>query len=357
LSVLSERRRAQIPGPPSEDQKSIGADSKEEFLTNAATSDVSINDPPKRAEPTPLEVDESADPPSMPQNGQAKSPEPGPSAQQEAPVQSPEAEQFRPGLGPMIKKKSNLDVANTFRKAATAYNTFKPRAGGAGDRLKEKEKSGNEPDGITGVVPAPSLSRLNSSEATKKVSLDLSNEKPDVGPSKPAEEIPQVRISLPESEKSSNVEGQKDTPSEDQRPSSMQKPQEPQRQKRKSGMSLKHFSALDINPSVLDSRTMDIESILSEFGWESDALRTKKVDSLEAEIKREIGRVEVGSWLGHMEQKDERVEAMERMLHRAITECDELEGLLTLYSVELSVSLFGVGFCDAADIPRHLMMT
>jgi hypothetical protein len=47
--------------------------------------------------------------------------------------------------------------------------------------------------------------------------------------------------------------------------------------------------------------------------------------------------VEAGSWLNHLEQKDDRVEAVEKMLDRAIAECDELEGLLTLYNVELSV--------------------
>jgi hypothetical protein len=60
---------------------------------------------------------------------------------------------------------------------------------------------------------------------------------------------------------------------------------------------------------------------------------------LENDIKREIARVEAGSWLNHLEQKDDRVEAVERMLDRAIAECDELEGLLTLYNVELGVSL------------------
>jgi hypothetical protein len=74
-----------------------------------------------------------------------------------------EEEEVRPGLGPMIKKKSKGDIAGTFLRAAktaNALNSFKPRAGGAAERLRETQaKSPDGPDGITGVVPAPSLLR------------------------------------------------------------------------------------------------------------------------------------------------------------------------------------------------------
>src|SRR4029077_602033 len=73
-------------------------------------------------------------------------------------------EVHRPGLGPMVKKKSTKDIVNAFRKAANAYTTytnFKPRPGGAGERLMAKPKNtSNGPDGITSVVPAPLLRGL-----------------------------------------------------------------------------------------------------------------------------------------------------------------------------------------------------
>ena len=58
-------------------------------------------------------------------------------------------EEYRPGLGPMLKKKSGKDIANQFRKAALAATAFQPRQGGAGARLKAmQDKTSNEPDGI-----------------------------------------------------------------------------------------------------------------------------------------------------------------------------------------------------------------
>ena len=70
---------------------------------------------------------------------------------------TPTTEDFRPGLGPMIKKKSTKEIAATFRRAATAANAFKPRPGGTGD--KSKVDSPTSGDGITGVFQAPSLLR------------------------------------------------------------------------------------------------------------------------------------------------------------------------------------------------------
>ncbi|KAI9829458.1 MAG: hypothetical protein M1826_005640 [Phylliscum demangeonii] len=72
-------------------------------------------------------------------------------------IKQPE-EPHRPGLGPMIKQRSARDVASAFRKAATAYNAFKPRAGGQGSWRQDEDKGEDgAPDGINGVVPAPSL--------------------------------------------------------------------------------------------------------------------------------------------------------------------------------------------------------
>ena len=96
-----------------------------------------------------------------------------------SPLETPvaPADDERPGLGPMIKKKmSKGDVANTFRRAANAANAFKPRAGGAAERLREQQAKLSEgPDGITSVVPAPSLVRGVSTDSTRAGTPDSVN--------------------------------------------------------------------------------------------------------------------------------------------------------------------------------------
>ena len=258
-----------------------------------------------------------------------------------------EEEAHRPGLGPMIKQKSKRDLAGTFRKAATAYNAFKPRPGGAGDRQQEPEKVPGGPDGITGVVPAPSLLRGTSQDSSASGALDQpSKEKAYFSP--PPESLPEVTVTAtsPGGAQSYGsmqaLQGLKGTrePSPERRRSASPSRPAPLRRKSRAAETARSVSALGVDPSLLQRKTVDIEAILDDFGcWAGELGRIKKPETFEAELRRELGRVEAGSWLGYLEQKDERVEDVERLLDRAIAECDELEGLLTLYSVELSVSV------------------
>jgi hypothetical protein len=75
-------------------------------------------------------------------------------------------EEARPGLGRMFgnNKKTTREL---FAKAATTYTAFKPRAGGAAAKLFGNDPKTNEPDGITGVVPAPNLLRTKTNDSTK----------------------------------------------------------------------------------------------------------------------------------------------------------------------------------------------
>ncbi|KAI9806047.1 MAG: hypothetical protein M1833_004454 [Piccolia ochrophora] len=265
-------------------------------------------------------------------------------------------EDHRPGLGPMIKKKSNRDIAGAFRKAANAYNAFKPRSGGAGDQVKDpKEKVSSEPDGITGVIPAPSLRRDNGEDAGRN---DVPERRLQGGvlEDKITEEVPQVKITRSTTTETAAEPSERpgSSPQEISRAASPAKQatkpparSDARRQKRRSDQTLKCLSALDVDPTLLNNRALDFESVLSEFGWEGQGIRTINVDELQVEIRREIGRVEAGSWLGHLEQKDERVGAVEKMLDRAIAECDDLDGLLTLYSVELSTLNDDVAYIEA----------
>lgn len=254
-------------------------------------------------------------------------------------------EEYRPGLGPMVKNKSAKDVASTLRKAATAYNAFKPRAGGAGDKLRQLQtKTSNEPDGITGVIPAPSLARVDSDTTSAETAKSPTTEQPPAPPVE-TEEPPQLTVfsSLtpaplqPRKPEEPPPRAPDSSPDPEESAAKLAEIEQARRNRRRSNQQAKYLSALGVDTTLLEGRGLDFESMLTDFGWRSSILRSKKIEVLEAGLRRELGRVEAGSWLGHLEQKDERVGAVGKMLDKAIAECDELDGLLTLYGVELSV--------------------
>ena len=255
-------------------------------------------------------------------------------------------EEHRPGLGPMIKKKkSTAEVASKFRKAATTYNAFKPRAGGAADKLaNDKGASG---DGITGVFQAPSLLKGISQDdvrpATPKQGLEDRPSTPDIkvdiptvqittSPPKSVESVPPE----PTIEKLSDPVSQK-TPEIEQPPPTADKAQEDRRKKHRSDQSAKYAKVLGINPSLLEGRTFEIEEVLNDFGWGEDRNGRATFEELEMGIRKEITRVEAGSWLSAAENSDDRIVAVSDMMDRVMAECDELDNLLTLYNVELGV--------------------
>ena len=282
-----------------------------------------------------------------------------------APIPTPEPptekEVHRPGLGPMIKtKKSNKEIAATFRKAATSYNAFKPRAGGAAEKLQNaKEGFGNEPDGITGVVPAPSLLRGASHDQVKSPALDKPQDEPTFTsmnidqtqqaqtpePSQPVSqsisprkhlEPPKMRISTPPS--SSKLQIEAEAPREDLMEVPPVTPEKDERRKnRKSDHSVKYAKALGIQSSLLEGHTSAIESVLNDFGWGEENTDRNTFEELQSGIVKELARVEAGSWLGAIENNDERIAVVGEMMDRVIAECDEFDCLLTLYNVELGV--------------------
>lgn len=265
----------------------------------------------------------------------------------------------RPGLGPMIKKSlGTADAANKFRKAAAAAGAFKPRAGGAAAKLFSKDtKTSDEPDGVNAVFvpqrptpkdPPKEEPETKPDEVPKTVPDRSSKERPRIS----TEVVPSVTVSSPLSPTAAaaipEAEEQTSVPASE-RATTRKVEAEPEvrRKKRRSNQQIQNISKLGIDPQIIDERGLEFESLLSELGWGSNELSPKNIESLEADIKREIARVEAGSWLNHLEQKDDRVEAVERMLDRAIAECDELEGLLTLYNVELSSLNDDIAFIEA----------
>lgn len=274
-----------------------------------------------------------------------------------------EPEAHRPGLGPMIKKKQNKEVAGAFRKAATAYGAFKPRPGGAGERLmaaaKQQQKSdADEPDGITGVVPAPSLRPGN--EPSTPGSLQTPDSEMG-GPFSPARETPppaspakeqppptvEVTQAAFEETTETSVEVQEEprdtsratvkVPVDERSRSASPSPHDRNRRRREDN-TIKYCQALGINAILLDGRGVDFDDILTDLGWNGRLSDEKRIEDLEADVRREIGRVEATSWLGNLEQQEGKVDQLAKLIEKTVDECDELDGLLTLYSHELNVS-------------------
>jgi hypothetical protein len=251
----------------------------------------------------------------------------------------------------MIKaKKSRNEIAGAFWKAASAANAataFKPRPGGAGERLRLlKGKTEEGPDGISGVVPAPPklTSRdtdTPSEQPTPEETPKAEEEVKKLEQPKPAEQpkssnrnslIPEVKISVPTSRPVSSHGP----------PQEVQKPVEPEKKDTRrsinAGNDMKYLQSLGINPSILDERSEEFAQWLDYFGWiPGNQMRTRNVEDMRADLERELNKAQAGGWLARFREEDERVDAIKAGLDVAMAECEELDNLLTLYSVELSV--------------------
>ena len=258
--------------------------------------------------------------PASPAENEIQSPPPPPEPEEE----------LRPGLGPMIKKKSKSDIASSFMRAAKTANAFKPRAGGAAERMREAlGKSSDGPDGITGVVPAPSLARgfsNNSAIPTTPGSPPASRRGND--------KTPDVKISVPKQDRPSSISG----PEKDIAPEK-EKPREVRRPKPASEIMQKELASIGVDPSFLGGRGDEVVALWEDFGWVGEGVRTKNVDHMKEEIDRQVDRMQAQGWLRAFEEHDVKVDVLTQAFDKAIDECDELDGLLTLYGVELGVSL------------------
>ena len=121
---------------------------KPEFPSRAATPVAGSSAPPSAAG-TPKST-----PPVQP------APQPAPSA--ETPKSPPPEPEEKPGLGPMVRpKKSRGEIAGALWKAATAASAFRPRPGGAMERLLKKEEKKDEKQ------PEQNTSQTNESVQTE----------------------------------------------------------------------------------------------------------------------------------------------------------------------------------------------
>ncbi|ETN43293.1 uncharacterized protein HMPREF1541_02452 [Cyphellophora europaea CBS 101466] len=274
-------------------------------------------------------------------------------------------EEYRPGLGPMIKKKSTKDIANQFRKAALAASAFQPRQGGAGARLKaQQDKNSNEPDGITGVVPAP-LFRGMSSDSVGSQTPSVTSPLPEKDKERPRTPLanaflPKVHLQRTATDDSVKTAGSGPKPVDAPREQGIAEqtnaeateqtrtasPQRKRRQKHEAEIE-KYCAVIGVDPRVMEGRGADFNEILSEFGWEGRLSERQRIEDFETAIRRENGRAQASGWLGHVEQQEVRVQDLSKAFDKAIAECEEMDGLLTLYSHELDTLAEDIEYIEA----------
>lgn len=311
-----------------------------------------------------------ADTPSIEKEQKDVEPTPEPATEPTTnPDPEPESEEaFRPGLGPMVKKRPG--AADRFRKAAFAANAFKPRPGGAAERIMkakaEKEAGGasgtSEADGITGVfraqkeeptpAPAPEPEPAPAPPAPKSPqSKPVSSDAPKLAVTSPVSPLRMPSSTMrgdgtqltdggpvQAPEQAVDAEAlQPEVPSKDELTSEDKLLQQSQlKVKRRSLQQERYLVELGIDKSLLEGKGLEFESLLADFGWGNGARQPRPIADFESDVKRQLGRVEAGSWLSQNDTaREEKVSHVEGLLDKAIAECDELEGLLTLYSVEL----------------------
>ncbi|KAM5350534.1 hypothetical protein ACJ41O_007039 [Fusarium nematophilum] len=321
----------------------------------------SSNSLPMAVSPAPSPAPTFATAPTSPPEPPAQPPVEPPTQQpvelpKEEPSQPPEdPEDSRPGLGPMIRaKKSRGEIAGALWKAASAASAataFKPRPGGAGDRLRQAQSKPEEgPDGITSVVPAPprppSRDKEVPAEPAKPVEEPKTLEKPK-STERPrsmdrSSLVPEVKISVPQGRPSSSHGP----------PKEVKKPKEPEKKEPRrsaaSGNDMKYLQSLGINPSILDERSEEFGQWLDYFGWiPGEQMRTRNVEEMKTDLERELNKAQAGGWLARFREEDERVEAIKKGLDIAMAECEELDNLLTLYSVELSTLSEDIAYIEA----------
>lgn len=232
---------------------------------------------------------------------------------------------------------SKADLALKPTATVSVKGGFKPRAGGAGERLLRRQASG-EAETVSKAVPPLASKTDVRDEVTTPITPVNDEPVSPTQPSEPVQKAPQMPAPLvTQNLESATIE----KPPQEDRSVSVEttRKRDSTTIRARSNVVAKSLAALNIDPYILGDRELDYDLILNDFGWEQNMLDSKQVDALQAGLRREIARLEAGSWsAGHPEQKDGRIVQVGRLLDQAISECDTMDSLLRLYSVELSVS-------------------
>ncbi|KAI5809017.1 exocyst complex component Sec3-domain-containing protein [Peziza echinospora] len=249
------------------------------------------------------------------------------------------------------KKKSTSDIAARFRVAATTYSaggllgknksptSSAPRtpilaSPGSPDLPQKGKASGKATAGqsIKDKISGPIIDLPPRTEG--RTSNDLPKPPPSPfersGPSPYGRDTPRVVTPVPGTGQRDSMDGGEErlNRGEDRDQYSGQKrvsDSPPPKQRKESGTD----SVLDeLDTSQL---SFQIDEVLKEFNWDWRG----KVENLEADIKKELATVEAKNVLINP-GGDERLEELSRLFDQAIEECEGLDGLLTLYAVELT---------------------
>ncbi|KAF7558480.1 hypothetical protein G7046_g5673 [Stylonectria norvegica] len=315
-----------------------------------ATRPLEVSKPEPLERPAALKTPSSI---SLPVSVASSSPAPPTDAIAPPPPELPaDPEDSRPGLGPMIKnKKTKNEIAGALWKAASAAAAFKPRPGGAGDRLRQAVQTKPEegPDGITDVIPAP----------PRPASRGPLETLPELPKSKGASErnslVPEVKITVPNSSRPNSLQApikevkKADEHTKDPVKEPIKEPvKDDSRRSVITGNDAKYLQSLGIDPSLLDNRSDEFGKWLDYFGWvPGEQMRTRNVEEMKFDLDRELNKAQAGGWLARFREEDERVDAIKSGLDLAMTECEELDNLLTLYSVELSTLSDDIAYIEA----------
>lgn len=297
-------------------------------------------------------------------------------------LDEPAEDDTRPGLSSMLKsKKSKNEIAGMFWKAANTHAAFKPRRGGAGDRLLMSTNNTDDgPDGINGVVPAPP--RIEKRPQTPEPAPTPIQESPVhpaiVAPPTPLPQsetqgpvVPELQVTEPnasapiavaDAQREAAVAAVPPTPSEqpnaavkgekkaqsNEAANAKDNAKQATRRSIIAGNDSKYLQSLGIEPTILDDRSHEFGKWLDYFGWVPGVqMRSRNADELKVDIDRELNKAQAGGWLARFREDDERVHAIKSGVDLAMAECEELDNLLTLYSVELSTLSDDIAYIEA----------
>jgi exocyst complex component 1 len=260
----------------------------------------------------------------------------------------------RPGLGRMFgnQKKSTREL---FKQAATAYTAFKPRAGGAAAKLLVSQPKSNEPDGITGVVPAPFLlNRTKTAESATSFGSDSNSiQKTPTSAIGAKQSLPDLRLTSPGAteRKAEQLPLRKDGVSavkslsdlqiaaaEAQQKSKAAEEEAARKKLRRTPQQTKYLERLGVDAAKLEGVGLEYEALLEEF-WPESCWHKKSVEQLQGEIRRELSRVQTGSWFEHLALHEKGRNEAIQLIDSTMDEAEEFEKLLTIYGVELGVSI------------------
>ena len=310
----------------------------------------------------------------------------------------------------MIQKKAGpgaLAARDKFKKAALAagaVGAFKPRPGGAAEKIlrakREREMNGGvvgggEADGITAVVPRPGVggrtesgrepvaaaNAIEPEVAKLETTPVVENGKPLEGirtldgasPAPPPATAPhtvQLADSAPVPVDSAVDSPQQHSPDANNNDNDASipralapRPQPQPKLARRGAEQEKYLAALGIPAALLSgsSHSMAFALTLEDFGWKDAALRPRELSELEADLRREQARLESGAWLPSSasspslhehsasggDGREDKVSQVDTLLDKALSECDDLEGRLTLYQLELSSLNDDISFIEA----------